>query len=182
MPSEARRRQRRQKLGPLRRDRDGCRLSHPGSRHLGKPSRPGALGHPLTKVGRGRWYLALGTALQVQRLRGADHTAQPATYAAALIHLTDETRFRHCQSPELAPLDAITAARTRVGIDERDKVGAGDCRRDAEFRYAAEHAAATRAAVSYVVVSIAIVAGRVHQPCVLCLAQDAKCFLLADRA
>jgi hypothetical protein len=122
------------------------------------------------KVCRRRWHVTFESPLEGQGPGRADHAAEPAPNATALVYFADQARVRHFKGPELAPLEAVTAARACVGVDDRKKAGTGNRGGDAEFGYAAEHAAAARTAVSYVVVSIPIVTWRVHQSGIFCLA------------
>ena len=88
--------------------------------------------------------------------------------------------LRHCQSPELAALDAITAADALLGVNDGVEVGVGDGGGDAELGHAAQYPTAAGAAVADVVDTVPVVARAVHQSRLLGLVQDAQCLLFGD--
>lgn len=118
-----------------------------------------ALSKPVVEIVRRRGNFALGSSLQAQRLGRADRYAQPAPHAAPWIY--ENKVVWQSQGPELAARQAVATASAQIVIHNSDEIRLGHNGRDAELCYAAEHAAATSAAVSYVVIPILVVARRV---------------------
>jgi hypothetical protein len=114
----------------------------------------------------------------VKGLCGTDRNTQATTHTAPGIHQADI--LQQGQRPKLAAIQAITAGGAHSVIYDGDKISLGNNRGNIELGYAAEHAAAARAAVSYVKIPVTIIPWRVHEPCILRLAQDAYGFRLVN--
>ena len=128
--------------------------------NLGKAPYLSALSKPVVEIVRRRGNFALRSSLQPQRLAGADRYAQPTAHAATWIY--EDKIVWQSQGAELAARQAVAAPSAQIVIYNSDKIRLGHSGRDAELCYAAEHAAATCAAVSYVVIPILVVARRVY--------------------
>ena len=140
----------------------------------------GALDGPVAAVGREWSYFTLGAAGHLERIGGAHRGAQPAAHAPGRVH--DADVIGHGQRTELALLNAITAAGTEICVGDSAKIGMGDSGKDPELGDAPQYAARTGAAVTNVVVVVAIVASSVHQTRPLGLEQDVQRFLFGDSA
>ena len=120
----------------------------------------------------------LGATCQVKGPCGASGSAQTAADATASVHQAQIVG--QVERTELAAWQAVAAACAHPGIDNGDKIGAGNGSWDAEFGRAAQHATAASATIADVGVPVAKVTGGMDKACVFRFVEDAQRIFFVD--